>query len=302
MSTLPPRLPMAAGGLDRVSALRADAAWVEARLRDPASRMLVVRGESVPVEHVRGVSRLALRELSRLDIAIEDEPPTLLGVNADGAAVFAAEAEEGPEEYLHLRDVAAELPAGEAALAAQAVALLAWHRRSRHCSVCGAPSEAIEAGHMRRCTNPEDGTVHHPRTDPCVIVLVHHGDRVLLGRRPTWPPGRFSVLAGFVEPGETLEGAVAREVAEESGVTVRPETVRYVASQPWPFPASLMLGFTAAALDPTVGDGDAELEEVRWFTRAELQRGAVLLPPPSSIARHLIAAWLGGTASGTAAP
>lgn len=149
---------------------------------------------------------------------------------------------------------------------------------------------------MRRCTDPRDGSLHHPRTDPCVIVLVHDGDRVLLGRRPTFPPGRFSVLAGFVEPGETLEAAVLREVEEESGVRVAAETVAYVASQPWPFPASLMLGFTAAAATTAIEPHDGELEEVRWMARAEVLRavaaGELQLPPPASIARHLLDGWL----------
>jgi NAD+ diphosphatase len=149
---------------------------------------------------------------------------------------------------------------------------------------------------MRRCTNPRDGSVHHPRTDPCVIVLVHDGDRVLLGRRPTFPPARYSVLAGFVEPGETLEAAVVREVAEESGVEVEPGSIAYVASQPWPFPASLMLGFTAAARTTRLQPRDGELADVRWMSRDELRTavgtGDVLLPPPASIARHLLDAWL----------
>jgi len=197
---------------------------------------------------------------------------------------------------MHLRDVAATLPPDESGLAAHAVALLGWHRRHRHCAVCGAPTEMVEAGHMRRCTNPDDGTLHHPRTDPCVIVLVHDGDRVLLGRRPSFPERRFSVLAGFVEPGETLEAAVAREVEEESGIRVDPASIAYVASQPWPFPASLMLGFTAAARSTEIAPLDGELAEVRWVEREALQNamrsGEILPPPPSSIARHLIEGWL----------
>jgi NAD+ diphosphatase len=146
-----------------------------------------------------------------------------------------------------------------------------------------------EAGHVRAC--PACGAQHHPRTDPVVIMLVSRGDEVLLGRQASWPEGRYSALAGFVEPGESLEEAVAREVHEESGVCVR--DVRYRSSQPWPFPASLMLGFHAAwaAGEPEVLDG--ELEAVGWFARDDLRDGSVLLPPPQAIARSLVDEWLG---------
>jgi NAD+ diphosphatase len=151
-----------------------------------------------------------------------------------------------------------------------------------------------EAGHVRLC--PACGAQHHPRTDPVVIMLVVDGDRVLLGRQPSWPPGRYSALAGFVEAGESLEEAVAREVLEESGVSVREP--HYVASQPWPFPASLMLGFVAAYGGGEAAVRDAELEDVRWFTRDELAAaardcaGTLQLPPPLAIARRLIDGWL----------
>jgi len=293
------RVPMAGEGLDRAAEHRSDSSWVAARLADPASRVLLVQGDRVAaVAGPDGAPRLDLR-------AVVAPPPSravLLGIDALGVAVFAADAQiadtdaDDAPSFAHLRDLAALLSPAEAGLAAHAVALLGWHRRHPHCAVCGAPTEMIDAGYMRRCTNPDDGSLHHPRTDPCVIVLVHHGDRVLLGRRPSFPPGRFSVLAGFVEPGETLEAAVAREVAEESGVAVQPETVAYVASQPWPFPASLMLGFTAAARTTEIAPRDGELEEVRWMSRDELRRsvaaGDLLLPPPVSIARHLLDMWI----------
>ena len=193
-----------------------------------------------------------------------------------------------------LREVATELPADEAALGAYAASLLSWHRRHRFCANCGAATEATDGGHERRC--PACDAHHFPRTDPVVIVRVADAhDRLLLGRQASWPEGRFSVLAGFVEPGETLEEAVRREVAEESGVTV--DDVAYVASQPWPFPSSLMIGFNAlaAAGDPRPGDG--ELEEVRWFEREEVEAAAagtadVFLSPSYSISRRLIDGWL----------
>jgi NAD+ diphosphatase len=177
---------------------------------------------------------------------------------------------------------------------AHAVALLNWHRRHRFCSNCGARSESREAGHIRRC--PACGTEHHPRTDPVVIMLVCDGDRVVLGRQAHWPTGRYSALAGFVEPGESLEEAVAREVREECGARVT--DVRYRSSQPWPFPTSLMLGFHARWIAGEPAIGDEELEDVRWFTRDEIAGGGVKLPPPEAIARRLIDEWLGREAPG----
>jgi NAD+ diphosphatase len=214
----------------------------------------------------------------------------LLGVDGDGHAVFAADpGDELPGERRGLRDLAPMLSQAEGGMVAHAVGLLNWHRRHRFCANCGAPSEAREAGHVRVC--PACGTQHHPRTDPVVIMLVTDGDRALLGRQAQWPAGRYSALAGFVEPGESLEEAVAREVREETGVRV--DDVRYRSSQPWPFPTSLMLGFSArwAGGEPVVRDG--ELEDVGWFTRQAIVDGDVLLPPPTAIARRLIDEWLG---------
>jgi NAD+ diphosphatase len=214
----------------------------------------------------------------------------LLGVDGDGHAVFAADpGDELPGERRGLRDLAPMLSQAEGGMVAHAVGLLNWHRRHRFCANCGAPSEAREAGHVRVC--PACGTQHHPRTDPVVIMLVTDGDRALLGRQAQWPAGRYSALAGFVEPGESLEEAVAREVREETGARV--DDVRYRSSQPWPFPTSLMLGFSArwAGGEPVVRDG--ELEDVGWFTRQAIVDGDVLLPPPTAIARRLIDEWLG---------
>ena len=195
-----------------------------------------------------------------------------------------------------MRDIAPRLAQDDGGLIAYAAALLNWHRRHRFCSVCGSPSRIEEAGLLRRC--PACGAEHHPRTDPVVIMLVvdEQRDRVLLGRQPSWPPGRYSALAGFVEPGESLEDAVAREVLEESGVEVA--GARYDSSQPWPFPSSLMLGFTVGYVGGEAVATDGELEDARWFTRAELSdaaagRGELRLPPPVAIARTLIDGWLG---------
>lgn len=192
----------------------------------------------------------------------------------------------------NLRDVGHLLGDRDAGLFTHAVGLANWHATHTHCPRCGAPTRAARGGSVRVCE--ADGSEHFPRTDPAMIVLVHDGvDRCLLGRQAVWPAGRYSTLAGFVEPGESAEQAVVREVAEETGVAVR--DVRYSGSQPWPFPASLMLGFTALA------DGDAvpvatdgELEDCRWFHRDELRDGSAMLPTPVSIAYQLITAWVAG--------
>lgn len=271
-------------GLDRASDRRGDSAWVEARRADPGARSLVLSEEGLWMED----GRLALSAPNRDSI--------FLGV-ADGRPFFAREA--GASESgrpAGMREAATELPAQEAALAAYAASLLSWHRRHRFCSVCGAASEPSDGGHQRHC--PSCGASHFPRTDPVVIVRVTDAaGRLLLGRQARWPAGRFSVLAGFVEPGETLEEAVAREVLEESGVEVA--EVAYVASQPWPFPSSLMVGFSAQAVGGEPAPGDEELSEVRWFDRAEVEAGArgtsgLQLSPAYSISRNLIDAWLAG--------
>jgi NAD+ diphosphatase len=279
--------------LDRAGARRTDGRWLAERLADPSSRAVLAGADGVLVERANG--RLAPVEAPLA--ALGASQPVLLGVDPRGA-VFAVDLEDvGGErpagEIAGLRDVAAQLHQAEGGLLAHATALLHWHRNHRFCARCGAATAMAEAGHVRRC--PACGAEHHPRTDPVVIMLVVDGDRVLLGRQATWPAGRYSALAGFVEPGESLEEAVAREVAEEAGVAVA--GVRYQSSQPWPFPASLMLGFVAeyAAGEPRVGDG--ELEDVRWLTRRELEharagRGDLLLPRPDAIARRLVDDWL----------
>src|SRR6185503_9944654 len=192
-----------------------------------------------------------------------------------------------------LRDLAPVLSQAEGGMVAHAVGMLNWHRRHRFCANCGAPTVAREAGYVRVC--PVCGAEHHPRTDPVVIMLVTDGDRALLGRQAPWPTGRYSALAGFVEPGESLEEAVAREVREEAGVELgQPQ---YIASQPWPFPSSLMLGFSAPWISGEPVIGDEELEDARWFTREQVrdavsERGPLRLPPPLAIARRLLDGWL----------
>ena len=276
--------------LDRAAGRRTDPAWVAAQLASPEARAVLAGDTAV---HLTEDDRLALVPLS----SVSAPEPLLLGLD-DTGPVFAVEADSLPAPAgtrpLGLRAAASTLPHADAGLAAHAAALVNWHRRHRHCSVCGAPTAVAEAGIVRRCERC--GTDHHPRTDPVVIMLVTDGDRVLLGRQPSWPPGRYSALAGFVEPGESLEEAVAREVREEAGVEVGPP--EYAASQPWPFPTSLMLGFFAPYVSGEPRRVDEELEDVRWFSRAEVaaavegREGPLGVPPRFAIARRLLETWL----------
>jgi NAD+ diphosphatase len=268
--------------LDRAPVERRDEGWLAGmRARpDAASLALSERGVWLDDGHL---------------LVVPPSPEgVFLGLQGD-RPLFAAESEPERGRPAGLREAATELPAEEAALAAYAASLLSWHRRHRFCANCGAPTEVVDGGHERRC--PACDAHHFPRTDPVAIVRVvdERRDRLLLGHQERWPAGRFSILAGFVEPGETLEETVRREVREESGVDVA--WASYVASQPWPFPSSLMLGFHAVADGGEPRPGDGELAEVRWFERAEVEAAAegrteILLPPPYSISRRLIDGWL----------
>jgi NAD+ diphosphatase len=291
------RLALARGSVDRAAERRGDRAWLERAWSDPATRVLRV-----------GEGRTLVAGDRLLTVAPGDAPDGerfLLGVDASGVAWFASHEEAEPRAPLGseavaagLREVGAALADDEAGLLVLAVALANWHDTHRHCPRCGAPTRVDQAGFVRRCD--VDGSEHYPRTDPAVIVLVRDtgGERALLGSSARWGGRRYSTLAGFVEPGESAEAAVVREIAEESGVRVG--DVTYLGSQPWPFPSSLMLGFTARALDPAavpVADG-VELTDVRWFGRDDVVRGVgtgdLLLPPPLSIARRLVEHWYGG--------
>jgi NAD+ diphosphatase len=274
--------------VDRAGTRRIDPEWVAERVADPSSRTLLVTTGGVVVQDER---------LAR--VPFDGGDPILLGLEGDGRTLFALDLGDGEPPAgtaaVGLRDAAALLSHGEGGLVAQATGLVNWHRRHPRCSVCGAATEIAEGGYVRRC--PVCAAVHHPRTDPVVIMLVVDGKRALLGRQARWPPGRYSALAGFVEPGESLEEAVAREVREEAGVEVR--APRYFGSQPWPFPSSLMLGFVAEYAGGEPATRDHELEDVRWFSREELDaiRAGRLdgfhMPPPIAIARQLIDGWLG---------
>jgi NAD+ diphosphatase len=293
--------------LDRASTLRTDPEWITRRLEDPATRLLAASREGVLLRDTvdPALMRRPIDPDTSRSVALAG--PILLGLE-DGAAVFAVDLVDldatvrerlvQGAKIVSLRDAGAVLSRPEGGLAAYLMALLNWHRTHRFCANCGTASVVAEAGYSRNC--PNCGVVHFPRTDPVVIMLVENEGRLLLGRRAEWPQPLYSALAGFVSPGESLEDAVTREVREESGIDAYDP--RFVTSQPWPFPASLMLGFHARSDggEPKVSDG--ELDDVRWFTRdavsaASAETGrAPLLPPRVSIARFLIENWLAKSA------
>lgn len=289
--------------LDRAHLRRKDAGWLSQARTDPAARILPVwRSRNL----VSGAAESPLAVLLPLQPAdVWGEEVVFLGL-MDGAPLFAADvghweagdghpAVAGLGRFEDLRAIGPLMERSEAALLAYARGIVWWNARHRFCGVCGAPARAGSAGHSRHCTAESCAAQHFPRTDPAVIMLVHDGaGRVLLGRQAAWPPGMHSVLAGFVEPGESLEEAVAREVMEEVGVRV--EDVRYRSSQPWPFPSSLMLGFTARAVDTDIVVDPEELESARWVEAATLRTlepgGPLRMPRADSIARRLIEEWL----------
>lgn len=314
-----PTVTFSGGGLDRAAGLRGDATGLHLLLGAPESRCIVIwRGK--PLMDSVGLASLAPDH--PLFAGIEAEP-TFLG-RAGGVAWFlrdlsAWQPEEGPlpdgqtfldpTEQRHprldaalafreLRGAMARLSPLDAELAATARALTVWHETHAFCARCGLPSRPVMGGWQRQCGGC--GAMHFPRTDPVVIMLVTRGNRVLLGRSPGWPEGMYSLLAGFIEPGETIEAAVRREVAEETGVRVG--AVRYLASQPWPFPASLMIGCAGEALsDEIILDPD-EIEDALWLTREEMARVAAgdhpAIRPPrrGAIAAFLLSQWLAGVA------
>jgi NAD+ diphosphatase len=279
--------------LERVSHLRTDPAWFEESLSDARSRV-------VPIWDLRSLiadgPAAVLLELSEIPPERRNRESLILLGRFGGAPLFAYEI-EGAESgavpqgarFEDLRTVAALMPPDQAGLLGYARAMIHWRRMHRHCGRCGADTVPGRAGHVLVCKNPDCRHEQFPRIDPAIIVLVSDGPRVLLGRQAAWPPGRYSTIAGFVEPGESLEDAVVREVAEETGVRV--DEVRYHSSQPWPFPSSLMLGFTALATTHDVHLADQELEDARWFTRSDIESGTPKLPPPLSISFRLIEHW-----------
>jgi NAD+ diphosphatase len=306
MQPIPPRRPnnaYAASPLDRAGHRREDAEWIAARLADPESLFVPVwRSRSL----LRGMAEGRPEAVFLTGAAAEacrmaGGPWAFLGTWRQ-AAVFAVDIgmaddpipllPEAAATFEDLRVAAGLLPPDDASILAHARGLMHWRSRCGFCGVCGAPCLPESAGHVMRCTGC--GTSHFPRTDPAVIMLVVRGEHCLLGHSQRFPRARmYSTLAGFVEPGETLEEAVAREVLEETSVRVG--GVAYHSSQPWPFPSSIMLGFHAEALSEAITIDPGELQDARWFSRAELaepERGGFSLPRADSIARRLIEDWL----------
>jgi NAD+ diphosphatase len=271
---------------DRAAAKRDDEAWLASAWQ--SGRLLLLDDDGRVSVDDDGPALVFLGTASFAGDGIR----LLLGVDDDGVAFWGGLGEPPKKlgvRLMGLREVGAALSDRDAGLFVSLVALTNWHGTHTHCPRCGAPTRVTQAGWSRHCD--VDGSQHFPRTDPAVIVLLHDGgDRALLGRQPIWPAGRYSTIAGFVEAGESAEQAVHREVLEETGVIV--EDVVYRASQPWPFPGSLMLGYEARVVGGTVEAVDNELEDVRWFSRDELRSGSGAFPPSASIAHWLITGWL----------
>ena len=297
----PPALSRAV--VDRSASRRRDARWLEDAWAAPGTGVLVLWQGTVGVTEEGSRVRLA----TVAPAAAPAGERYLLGEEG-GRAWFAVDATASlPAPPLPpgarpagLRDVGALLDDRDAGLLTHAVALAAWHERSRHCPRCGGRTLPESAGAARRCE--VCATEHHPRTDPAVIMLVHDGgDRCVLGRQPGWPPGLLSTLAGFVEPGESAEMAVIREVAEEVGLSVDPASLAYLGSQPWPFPASLMLAYRAQVADGALAVDPEELESAAWWSRDQVREaladGSLQLPSPVSIAHRLLTGWLAGDES-----
>jgi NAD+ diphosphatase len=293
--------------LDRASERREDGDWIAKLLADPGTRVLALRDLK---PFTRGSTGPALdwQPAASWRAQIDAGAALIFLGLGDGRAHFAidvADATVAPDvdtERVDVRALASTLAAGEAAILAEARSLLDWHARHRFCAQCGAPTRMASAGWKRQC--PACRASHFPRTDPVVIMLAVRGERALLGRNRRRAGARFSCLAGFVEPGETPEEAVRREVREEAGV--RCGRVRYLAAQPWPFPSSLMMGFLTEALTEEITVDAEEIAEARWFTREEIREmvaraaagpddpSKVSVPAPIAIAHHLCRRWSSG--------
>jgi NAD+ diphosphatase len=283
----------AGGFVDRCGHRRQDREWLTHLINSPDARFAPVWNEKCLING--DPPRVTLFKRSVVDPMMSVDEAVFLGMFGKYPAFafsLACDAVSFPKEgqFHKLHYLGAVLPTDEANLVAHAIALIKWHQLQQFCRLCGSLTRAESAGNTRRCTSPKCGVITFPRVDPAIIVLVSHGDKALLGRQASWPKGRYSTIAGFVEPGESLEDAVRREVFEETNIEVG--KVHYHSSQPWPFPSSLMLGFTAEAVSNEIILQDGELEDARWFTRKECRSPFPKLPFPISIARRLVDTWL----------
>lgn len=288
--------------LDRVAESRDESVWITEQARSPAARYLLLdaAGEAFLCRDSEALRWLDvnereqwLGELRASLLGMAHERPHFLLVLDNPARIDELETALDARRA-SLRRAGLQLPADEASLFAYAKGLSHWQRETRHCAHCGAPLLLVAAGHRAQCTNADCARLHFPRTDAAVIMLVEHDGACLLGRQAGWPPGRYSTLAGFIEPGEALEDAVRREVAEEAGVIV--DEVHYHSSQPWPMPASLMVGFIATAASRQIRMRDDELEDARWFTPQQIvdgiADGSFVPSTPLSISYRLLEHWL----------
>ncbi|WP_242920279.1 NAD(+) diphosphatase [Pontibacter liquoris] len=286
--------------LDRRFELRTDAAGQDLLWLHPQARFILIHDnlhllqqqENLQLVTLTRQQAEALEPLAKVFLGLQGEVPYFVLGFEQQAEEIAAYLQE-PYLFMDLKEVALQLPPEDSAILAHARAMVHWNLRHLYCPDCGSLTQSMEAGHMRQCTNPACGRSHFPRTDTAVIMLISEGDACLLGRQAGWPKGRYATLAGFLEPGETLEQAVAREAMEETGVQLA--SITYHSSQPWPFPASIMVGFMATVSNRELKVNYAELEDARWFTRDEiaagLQTGTFLLPPQVSISYQLIRSW-----------
>ncbi len=299
---MPTEIVFSGSPLDRLDFRRRDEAWITERLSEDETRILPVWRLSVLVREDEPRLAWATPELREsMSSGVE---PVFLGVREE-VAHFAADLSNledpidelglgGVASFPDLRAIASQLPAGDAAIAAHARHLIDWHARHGHCPGCGSVTRPRDAGYARECTSCS--AEHFPRTDPVVIMLVVRDGCCLLGRQASWPHPFFSALAGFVEPGETLEEAVRREVKEEAGIDVG--AVRYLASQPWPFPASLMMGCLAEGTSEAIQVDGVELAEAQWFSKEQVkaafagQSEQLGVPPAMAIAHQLLRAWV----------
>jgi NAD+ diphosphatase len=297
--SIPLSLPLSRSQLDRAAHLRSDESALD-KLWE-SGKIINLLGDRFQVNG----SQIALLTSAQAKSLIGGETEYeryFLGLDASGAGYFVVHRSDAPSEYPSgyetLRTIGKSLSDLEIGAAVHALALSLWHQSHRRCAKCGEATKSVLGGSVRRCQSCE--TDHHPRTDPAIIVLVKdRSDRILLGRQKVWPPKRFSTFAGFVEPGESFERTVVREVAEECGGSV--ETMRYLGSQPWPFPASLMIAFEATISNPDSVEADGEeIEEIVWLDRETLKvkvaSEELLLPPKISVARAMIESWYGKSA------
>jgi len=294
--------------LDRADHLRRDGDWLAARLADPASRFVpvwrtrnLIRGAQDPrAVWLEGAAARALRTQASETVFLGLAGETAyfaLDLSAIGDPEAAPELTDGGAPlgvFLDLRTVGPLVERNEGAILAYARGLVHWHQRHRFCGVCGEATTSVQGGHQRHCRDADCGIQHFPRTDPAVIMLIHDGEHCVLGRQKIWANGMHSTLAGFVEPGESLEDAVAREVKEEVGLEL--DEIHYHSSQPWPFPASLMLGFHATCRNRPLRVDAHELAAADWYSRDALKASpeddSFRLPRRDSIARRLIDDWL----------